>query len=167
MDPTGLDCVYLFSSQGGAGGAGYAGTPWDAVTVQPGDCGENDEGYFVDGTVTGIVRNDLGQVTGVTLDGGLDAQPVGFDYNSGSSDDGDASFAFGGVGYIGGGGFGPTPEWMTNLDLRTRAFFSAPGMATGPGSCWATFTGPFKSLLKQPRKLRKALKNTLSRCQTL
>src|SRR5260370_18880085 len=50
--------------------------------------GNNANGYYVDGYVTGIVTND-GQVTGVNLDGSMDMQPVGFDYNSGSSSSSD------------------------------------------------------------------------------
>jgi RHS repeat-associated protein len=71
LDPSGLDCVYLSENN------------QTLAAVVPGDClNGSDDGYFVDGKVTGIVANSDGQVTGVLLDGGNDAWSVGFDYNS-------------------------------------------------------------------------------------
>ena len=79
IDPNGLDCIYL--DDGGSG----------VVSIRPGDCvSEYDEGYYVPGTVTGIVTN-AGQVTGVTLDSSMYDWPVGFDYNSGASSSSDSS----------------------------------------------------------------------------
>src|SRR5260370_27172513 len=92
--------------------------------------GNNDNGYYVDGYVTGIVTND-GQVTGVTLDGSMDMQPVGFDYNSGSSSS---------SGNGGGLDWGPNPNsgLSGGNNSRTWTFvktFFTTLPSTGPGSC--------------------------------
>ncbi len=101
VDPLGLDCVYLNEDNN--------------PTIILGDClDENDEGYYVPGTVTGIVTND-GQVTGVTLDGGNNAWPVGFDYNSSSLSSSDSS-----------GQFSPIVPIVNPLESLLLAFAGGP-----------------------------------------
>jgi hypothetical protein len=64
QDPLGLDCIYLNYSE-------------NAVQIDPGECGPNDNGYYVDGTVTGIATNSDGTIFGVVVDNGSDLVPVG------------------------------------------------------------------------------------------
>jgi RHS repeat-associated protein len=87
LDPTGLDCVYFNNDDE---------TDYD---IEPGDCrSDNDDGYYVAGSVTGIVTTDDGQVTGVELDDGDVSNPVGtFGQNSP------------GPGSLGPGSLGPGP----------------------------------------------------------
>jgi len=73
IDRAGLDCVYM-------NGDGTLREIWRGENCMS----DTDDGYFIDGTVSGVVTNN-GQVTGVTLDGSIDAQPVGFDYNNNGS----------------------------------------------------------------------------------
>jgi hypothetical protein len=47
------------------------------VTVTPGDCGENDEGYYVDGTVNAKYFNEDGELVAVTVVGNDTFQQVG------------------------------------------------------------------------------------------
>jgi RHS repeat-associated protein len=79
IDPSGLDCIYLVEDAN--------------PVVRTGDCrSEGDDGYYVPGTVAGIVTSD-GQITGVTLVGGDNTSwPVGFDYNSSPSSSGNSSW---------------------------------------------------------------------------
>ena len=66
IDPFGLDCVYLNVD--------------DSISsISSGDCGANDEGFFKDGTVTGIVTNPDGSVFGVVVGDNNILQQVGLD----------------------------------------------------------------------------------------
>jgi RHS repeat-associated protein len=69
LDPQGLDCIYFndnYESQ---------------YSIFPGECGENDQGYYVDGTVTDTFINSDGQLIGVTVDNSA-VDAVGSTWNS-------------------------------------------------------------------------------------
>ena len=66
IDPNGLDCI-LFTNDDET-----------EALIFLGDCGAGqEEGYFVDGTVTGEFYNSDGQLIGVSVNGGNGMQPVG------------------------------------------------------------------------------------------
>jgi len=65
LDHLGLDCVYFDNEEE---------TEWH---ITPGDCGENDEGYYVDGTVNGTYLTVGGQLAAVTVEDNTNYQQLG------------------------------------------------------------------------------------------
>ncbi len=85
VDPFGLDCIYLNGD--------------DSVSaITPGDCGNNDEGYFVDGTVTQKDFNDDGQLVRVGVDASY-LQQVGTTTGDPTTA-GDHGYSFSGPGVV-------------------------------------------------------------------